>query len=95
LGTWYASGNVTLQDATSGTVLMAARLWDGSRIIDEAAANIFTTGAVVSLHLSGLISAPVGNLRISARDATTNAGNIVIAASNVSCAGVISAVRVG
>lgn len=74
-GTWYASGTVTVYDTSAGA-LIQAKLWDGTTLI--ASGGVTTTGAssLGVIALSGIITNPVGNLRISCQDLTSVNGKI-------------------
>lgn len=73
-GTWWASGNVGVED-TAGAATIVAKLWDGTTMIDEALINL-AAGQVDSIHLSGYLASPAGNLRISVRDSSSTSGII-------------------
>lgn len=95
VGVWFVSGKVTLQSGGVGVDGMQAKLWDGTTVIDSArsdapGANLFTT-----ISLSGFITSPVGNLRISVKDISTTAGAIKFNASGLSKDSTITAIRVG
>lgn len=64
-GKWFASGTVTLHTNTS--TLYAIKLWDGTTVIATTLVSA-AAGEWQSVSLSGFISAPAGNLRISVRD---------------------------
>jgi hypothetical protein len=72
-GTWKASGTVLLT-GTSGDVIKA-KLWDGTTVIAATAGPVPAT-AGLSLALSGVITTPAGNIRISVEDASNTSGNI-------------------
>lgn len=76
VGTWFASGTVTMTD-TAGVAAFIAKLWDGTTVI--ASGRITSTGASnpAPISLSGYITAPVGNLRISCRDSASTSGLIL------------------
>lgn len=68
-GTWYASGTVTIT-ATAGSSIPFCKLWDGSTV---AASSSFNGNAVgingrLSISLSGVLSSPAGNIRISCQE---------------------------
>lgn len=91
-GIWFASASVTVLD-TAGLSTFDAKLWDGTTV--AASTQGVSTGAnsVLQMSLSGIISAPAGNIRISVRDQGAATG---VMKANVSAAGkdsVISAVR--
>lgn len=64
-GTWYVSGSITL-GVTAGNPINV-KLWDGTTVIASGEATGPTVTGVFQVHLSGIISSPAGNLRISAR----------------------------
>lgn len=83
-GTWFASGTITLLD-TVGAASMLVKLWDGTTVIASTEVTIgATANQPIAVSLSGIITAPAGNIRISARDGTTTTG---VMKSNVSALG--------
>lgn len=74
-GTWYASGTITLSETT--TAIMQCKLWDGTTIIAASEMVILSTTTVMSLALSGVLTSPAANIRISCKDATNTTGKIV------------------
>lgn len=90
-GTWYASGTVVVTSATADN--FGAKLWDGTTVIDVAVGSI-TAGGFAALSVSGYISSPAGNIRISARDYSTTSGIMKFNASGLSKDSTISVVRV-
>lgn len=68
-GTWFVSGAVTFLD-TAGSGSMSLKLWDGTTVIASGRARFETATASYVVSLSGFITSPAGNLRISA---TSNA----------------------
>ena len=77
VGTWFASGTVTLQDPTNANASFYCKLWDGTTLINSAAIIVSTIAANGSVSLSGFISAPAGNLRISVREVSATTGKIL------------------
>lgn len=73
-GTWYVSGTVTL----SGNAADAfnVKLWDGTTIIASTQLTSPTGNLVCSASVSGIITSPAGNLKISCRDISSTAGRI-------------------
>ena len=68
-GTWFVSGTVTLNDTAATASNFYAKLWDGATVI--ASSNVVhpaTANLRVSVSLSGIITSPAGNLRISVRN---------------------------
>ena len=76
-GTWYVSGTVTIYNPTGGDNLDVL-LWDGTTFIDSAATATVSVGAGYRsvIALSGIITNPAGNLRISVR-ATSRGDNVI------------------
>lgn len=93
-GTWYVSGTVTVVD-TSAAPSLSAKLWDGTTVISSTmfgtagAANSFYT-----LSISGIITSPAGNLRISVKDTTSTSGKILFNQSGNSKDSTITAIRI-
>lgn len=80
-GTWFVSATVSVVD-TAGAGGFLAKLWDGTTVI--AAAADFTAAASqdASITLSGVITNPAGNLRVSVRDYSSSSGKIEANRSN-------------
>lgn len=73
-GTWFAIGTITLLSANQDG--MYCKLWDGTTVAASAAGvNIATL--YTSITLSGYITSPVGNIRISCRDVANTTGSMV------------------
>jgi hypothetical protein len=68
-GAWYASGTITIT-ATSGTTIPFCKLWDGTTAISSTSfnGNGVGVGGRISISLSGVISSPAGNIRISCQE---------------------------
>jgi hypothetical protein len=66
-GTWFASGQVVVAD-TGTTQNMYCKLWDGTNVISSAGAVEPAAGFKVTIALSGILSSPAGNIRISCLD---------------------------
>ena len=93
-GTWFASGNVLLQD-NAGVATIHVKLWDGTTVIDSAKCRILAINGEVMISLSGYITSPAGNLRISARDVTSTSGLIEANATGNGKDSTITAIRIG
>jgi hypothetical protein len=63
-GTWFASGTVTLNCGASADAYKV-KLWDGTTVIASSFATGVAGGAFVSVSLSGYLSTPAGNIRMS------------------------------
>lgn len=95
-GVWFASGHVTVRDASAPIATFTAKLWDGTTV---AAASVQTNNASSqycgTIHLAGVFVNPVGNIRISVRDATNLTGFIVASDSGTLTDSSITAIRIG
>ena len=90
-GTWFASGTVTVLDASLAA--FEVKLWDGTTVIASALISQ-AAGLNGAVSLSGFITSPAGNIRISVKDQTTTAGNIKFNASGNSKDSTITAIRI-
>lgn len=94
-GTWFASGTVTVSSAGNTGDVFYAKLWDGTTVIASA---VFTQASsspyTYCISLSGYITSPAGNLRISVRDTISTNGKIVFNTSGNSKDSTISAFRI-
>jgi len=63
-GVWFASGAVSVNNNTGGANFNC-KLWDGTTVIDSRYVTVGSANDYGSCALSGFISAPVGNIRIS------------------------------
>lgn len=89
----FASGGVTLT-TSAGTDLMAVKLWDGTTVIASAQVSV-PTNAVVYVHLSGTLTSPAGNIRISCNDGGSTNGTIKFNASGNSKDSTLTVTRNG
>jgi hypothetical protein len=92
VGTWFVSGTATVTD-TSSAANHDAKLWDGTTIIASCSFTTLNTGRNIAV-LSGFITNPAGNVRISVRDLTSGNGKILFNQSGNSKDSTISAVRI-
>ena len=67
-GTWFASGTITIS-AFQGHENYA-KLWDGTTVIASARIALNNANHGTSISLSGYITSPAGDIRISLRDAS-------------------------
>ncbi len=90
-GTWFASGTVTVISTSTDTFY--AKLWDGTTVIASAvffgAANGFVT-----CSLSGFLTSPAANIRISVVNASSANGTIKFNFSANSKDSTLSAFRI-
>ena len=75
-GTWFASGTVTLVDTVQAGSFVA-KLWDGTTVIASAWINSAGANAPTQISLSGVITSPAANIRISVKDSAATSGKIV------------------
>lgn len=92
-GSWFASGQVTVRD-NAGVAIMSAKLWDGSAIINSAAVSIPAAGEVMVMPLTGVLTNPSGNIRISVLDGTSSRGVILFNQSGNSKDSTLTVVRI-
>lgn len=74
-GTWSAKGQVTLNDSAGGASFYC-KLWDGTTVIASASGASTAAGQRIVVPLSGNITNPAGNIRISCRDTSSTSGGI-------------------
>lgn len=89
-GTWFASGTVVVQDG-GGSANIVCKLWDGTTVVASGQATLSSPQPIA---LSGFLSAPAGNIRISCKDATAVTGLIVFNGSGNSKDSTLTAFRV-
>jgi hypothetical protein len=92
-GTWLATGTITLSDA-AGAAAFNVKLWDGTTVISSARTQTYAALGVVTVTLTGVITNPVGNIRISAQDVTSTSGGIAFNNSGNSKDSILTVVRV-
>lgn len=92
-GTWFVSGTVTVASSSAASSF-SVRLWDGTTTVASAIGLSSGAGSQVAFHLSGYITSPAGNLRISVADNTTANGSFRFNNSGYSKDCVISAFRI-
>lgn len=91
-GTWSASGTVTAFD--SATAVIYCKLWDGTTVIASAPIVVLSTQTVGSVSLSGNITSPAGNIKISCRDTSNTSGKILFNQTGNSKDSTVSVVRI-
>lgn len=79
-GTWFASGTVTLAD-TGVAANIICKLWDGTTVIASGSITTSGAGPNLTMSLSGPLTTPAGNIKISCRDTTAVTGLILANAS--------------
>jgi len=91
-GTWFASGNVTISDPTNPSNI-DVKLWDGTTIIASTRQRYTTVATQLNICLSGVLSSPAANIRISCKSSNTTS-LIVFNASGNSKDSTVAAVRI-
>jgi hypothetical protein len=94
-GTWFVSGTVTVRDPTSTGVEYIGKLWDTSTVVASCYLQAApATNQWLIAALSGLISSPIDNVRISVRANSTTAQILANVSSNAHDS-TITAIRIG
>lgn len=92
-GVWWVTGQVTCID-TAGAAVFNAKLWDGTTVIASGVQEQDAANSGGQIALSGFISSPAGNIRISVKDSSTTSGKILFNLSGASKDSAISAFRI-
>lgn len=92
-GTWFASGTVVVSDTSVANIQV--KLWDGTTVMSSSDVTVPVANDRCSVSVSGFITSPAGNIRISARDITTTAGTMFFNQSGNSKDSTVTAVRIG
>jgi len=90
-GTWFVSGTVTVFSSSADNI--GAKLWDGTSVLASALTKV-AAGFSSTMTLSGVITGPAANLRISCRDFSSTSGSMTFNASGNSKDCSITAVRI-
>jgi hypothetical protein len=91
-GTWFASGAATVDGVAQGNTI-TCRLSDGTTVIDSGTYQP-STSLNITAHLSGFLTSPAGNLRISCANNTAGGGTIATNNGVDQKASTISAFRI-
>lgn len=92
-GTWWVSGTVTVSDPTTSGATFYVKLWDGTTVIANCAVTVAGSSNWGSASLSGYITGPAANLRISVK-CTSTTGLAVATADSITKACTITAHRI-
>lgn len=92
-GTWFASGAVTVVD-TAAARNFNVKLWDGTTVIASATVSTGGAGFLLSVALSGYLTSPAGNIRISVNEPASTSGSIKFNSSGNSKDSTITAIRI-
>ncbi len=90
-GTWFASGTVTILPGAAN-VWGLAKLWDGTTVVAAGAYNGIGN-MITSFSLSGVISSPAANLKISVLPAQV--ATMVFNFSGTGKDSTLTAIRIG
>ena len=93
-GTWLVMGSICANNPTNASNYFA-KLWDGTTVIDSGVNRTTIAGEVTTLSFAGVISNPVGNLRISVRDGNQTTGAILFNVTGTAKDSTLTAVRIG
>lgn len=94
IGTWYASGAVTVDD-TAGAANIPVKLWDGTTVIASGFAFVTAANEPVTVSLSGRIASPAGNIRMSCKDSSSTNGVIRFNSTGNSKDSTLTVTRIG
>ena len=92
-GTWFVVANVTCVD-TAASSNFYAKLWDGTTVIASGNAVSGAANFRIVITLSGVITSPASNLKISVRNPDTTTGKIEFNRTGNSKDSTIVAVRI-
>lgn len=94
-GTWFVSGTILCSGGPLNP-FFNAKLWDGTTLIASTSVALDgSVGAVIPLSLSGIITNPAGNLRISALNSRDGSGQLTAnLADGTTKASTITAIRI-
>jgi hypothetical protein len=77
VGTWWVSGQVSVKSTDAGWTTVRCKLWDGTTVIADGEVSYLSgTMELATLTLSGWITNPAANIRISCRDTVGTNGTI-------------------
>lgn len=93
VGTWLATGTVTVSDLGGGTVPGVVRLWDGTTVMASSFNTIPAVG-YMGCAISGFISSPAGNIRIDVKDASSSSGKILANQSGLAKDSTLTVIRI-
>lgn len=93
VGTWLVMGTVTVVDTIGGAVF-SARIGDGTTVLSSTRLQTGGANVPAAVSLSGYITSPVANLRISIKDETSTSGQITFNNSGNTTDSTIIAIRI-
>jgi len=92
-GTWFAAATVDLLDSNPANAYFL-KLWDGTTIISSVKITGAGGSQDSSVSLSGFITSPAGNIRVSVKCTSSTTAKIVFNSSGNSKDSTITAVRI-
>lgn len=93
VGTWWASGQITINNGQSGSGIKV-RLWDGTTVIDSTSIATQAGPGGIDVHLSGYLASPAGNIRITCQCTNSTANAISANLSGYAKDSTVSAIRI-
>lgn len=93
-GTWLATGVVTLTDSGTAPTNFSIKLWDGTTVMASSAVSLSAVAGDINCAISGIITAPAGNIRISVKDSTHTTGAIAFNDSGNSKDSTLTVIRI-
>lgn len=91
-GTWLAIGQITTTSSASGDTI-SVKLWDGTTVMASAIMNPIVSG-FATVHLSGIITSPAANIKLSVKNATSTTQFIRFNASSNSKDSTLTVTRI-
>jgi hypothetical protein len=76
-GTWWAAGTVSVADSNASGGGIDCKLWDGTTVASSLFITTLPSGQASAVSLSGYLSNPAGNIRISCRDFVNTTGVMI------------------
>lgn len=93
-GVWFVSGGVTVTGNTDAGQFYV-KLWDGTTVIDSKVGAIPAATGFTSVSVSGYITNPAANIKISVKDVSDTSGKILFNQSGNGKDSTLTAIRIG
>lgn len=93
-GTWLATGQVTVNSSSGASDGISLKLWDGTTVIASGEGHLNAIGQATIFSISGMITSPAGNIRISVQDGSSTGGKILFNNTGLSKDSTLSVVRI-
>ena len=75
-GAWFVWASASLTN-TAGSAQQHCKLWDGTSVIDSGVSSIPATNTFTRISLSGYLTSPVANIKISCKDTSNTSGKML------------------